>query len=111
MTLAESAEQPSAPDPTEVIQLEDENEQRAVDAERRDISETLSQSLSEASQVTTPAESAEQPSAPDPTEVIQLKDENEERAADAERAHRWNAEPIVIRSEPSDDAVQSQPSN
>ena len=85
MTLAESADQPIAPDPTEVIQLENENEQRAVDAERRDVSETLSQSLSEASQVTTPAESAEQPIAPDPTEVIQLEDENEERAGDAER--------------------------
>ena len=72
-TLTESAEQPSAPDPTEAIQLKDENEERAADAERRGIGGTPSQPLSEASQVTTLTESAEQPSAPDPTEAIQLK--------------------------------------
>jgi len=84
-TLTESAEQPSATDPTEAIQLKDENEQRAVDAKRRDIGGVPSQPLSEASQVTTLTESAEQPTTPDPTEATQAKDENEQRAADAER--------------------------
>ena len=50
---------PSPPDPTEAIQLKDENEQRAADAERRDISGTPSQPLSEASQVTALTELAE----------------------------------------------------
>ena len=83
-TLTEPAEQPS-PDPTEAIQQKDENERRAVDAERRDINETPSQPLSEASQVTTLTELTGQPSAPDPSQVIQLEDENGERATDAER--------------------------
>ena len=82
---AELAEAPTTPDPTEAIQAKDENEQRAADAERRDISRTPSQQLSEARQVTALIESAEQLTAHDPTEAIQIKDENEQRAADAER--------------------------
>ena len=78
---ADLAAAPSAPDSTEAIQLKDENKQPAADAERRDISGTRGHPISEASQVATFTEAAEQPSAPDPTEVIQLKDENEQRAA------------------------------
>jgi len=79
-----SLEEFSAPAPTEAIQLKDENEQRAADAERRGINGAPSRPLPEASQVTTLTEPAEQPSAPDPSEAIQLKDENEQRSADAE---------------------------
>ena len=81
----ELAEAPSAPEPIEAIQLKDENEQRGTDAERRGISGMRSQQLSEASQLATLTEAAEQPRGPDPTEVIQLKDEKGRRAADAER--------------------------
>ncbi len=82
---AELAEAPTAPDLTEAIQAKDENEQRAADAERCGISRTPSQQLSEARQVTALIESAEQLTANDLTEAIQLNDENEQHAADAER--------------------------
>ena len=83
-TLTEPAEQPSA-GPTEAMQLKDENEQRGDHAERRGFGGASSQSLSKASQVTTLTEFVKQSTAPDPTKVIQLEDENEEPAADGER--------------------------
>ena len=69
----------------EAIQLKDENKQPAADGERRDISATRGHPISEASQLATSAEPAGEPRGPDPTEVIQLKDEKGRRAADAER--------------------------
>src|SRR5262249_6051791 len=80
VTPTEVAEAPTTPSPTEVIQANDENEQRAADAERRD-NRMLLQPLS---LVTAPIESAEQPSTPDP--IVQATDEEEQRAADVERS-------------------------
>ena len=99
--LAELAEAPSAHDPTQAIQIKDENEQRAADAERRDSSGTPSQPLSEASQVAAPAELAEAPTAPGPTEGIQLKDENEQPFIEAERRDIGGT-PSQAISEPSE---------
>ena len=92
------AEAPSTPDSTEAIQAKDENEQRAADAERRDISRTSSQQLSEARQVTALIESAEQQTAHDPTEAIQIKDEHEQHAADRDSGG--------VRSQPLSEASQ-----
>ena len=78
-----SPEEFSAPDPTEAFQSKMENEESAADAERRVISGTPNQLVSELSQATTLTELVEQSSAPDPTEAIQFKDENEQRAVDA----------------------------
>ena len=96
---AELAEAPTTPGPTEAIQAKDENEQRAADAERRDISRTTSQQLSEARRVTALIESAEQLTAHDPTEAIQINGENEQHAARPRQ--QWNAEPTVVRGKPS----------
>ena len=81
---ADLAAAPSAPVSTEVIQLKDENEQPATDAERRDISGMRGHPIFDASQLATFTDAAEQPRGPDPTEIIQLKDEKGRRASDAE---------------------------
>ena len=81
-SLLKSAEQLTAYDPIEAIQIKDENEQHAAD---RDSSETRSQPLSEASQAATSAELVEVPTTLGPIEAIQAKDENEQGSADAER--------------------------
>ena len=96
---AELAEAPTTPDPTEAIQAKDENEQRAADAERRDISGTPSQPLSEARQVTALTESAEQPTAHDPTEAIQIKDENEQHAAEGRDSSGTRSQPLSEASQ------------
>ena len=99
--LIESAEQPTAHDPTEAIQIKGENEQHAADAERRDSSGTPSQPLSEASQVAAPAELAEAPTTPDPSEAFYVQDENGHRAGDAER-RGIGGTPSQAISEPSE---------
>ena len=80
----------------------DENEQRVADAERRDISRTLSHPLSEARQVTALIESDEQQVPHDAIEAIQIKGENEQRFADAERRGSSGT-----RSQPLSEASQA----
>ena len=75
--------------------------------ELRGIGGTPNQPLSGADELTAIRISLEEFSASGPTEAIQHKDENKERAADAERRGIGGiAEPTVIRSEPSDDAYR-----
>jgi len=82
---AEFAGSPTRPDPTEAIQINDDHERHAASAEGRESSVTPSQFLSDASTVAAPAEFAEAPATPAPTEAIQANDENEHGLADAER--------------------------
>ena len=79
---AELTEAQTTPGSTEGVQANNEHKQRAADAERRGISRTRNQQLFETRRVTPLIESAEQLTAHDPTEAIQINGENEQHAAD-----------------------------